>query len=383
MGVCGGKAAKNNASRELRFNGGIQYSLLEANDLEPQPSVNSDSLDIVQFAAPIFVAAEGEDFKVELMRLGSLSGRVSCYFQTEASSGKAGSRYVHTEGEVIFEDGQLQQSIDIEILDSPTWAATLEFKILLSSPMGCTLGKYLKVCRVKVLDGDSFPTSAYAEVAALGSGALETVSGPPLFVEFCKLMLRIPGNTWRFGLTLLFDQLKNAYVWFMLVSSVYMVNVIFGDQDPERLFIPGDAEGTAQVLGLMYIVLPLILHIWKEAKTKMDITGRCSFFLQTSMMRKYMNYSSESRAEVTQPEVQKLVDKSAVQLGESLNDVSSLLETLGKLIMLNSFAISSDPGMLWAVVTMPVVMGLWVLLREFWLRKPEEDDAYVKEVPLP
>ena len=381
MGVCGAKSARRQQSREIRFPDGFQYSPLDSNEFESRPQSGTDTLDIVQFAAPIFVAEEGKDFSIKLMRLGSLFGRASCYFQTQASSGKAGSRYVHTEGEVVFEDGQFQQTIDIEILDSPTWAATLEFKVVLSTPQGCTLGRYLKVCRVKVLDGDSFPTSAYAEVAAQGAEAIEQVSGALLFAEFCKLMLRISGNSWRFAVTLLFDQLKNAYVWFMLVSSVYMVNVIFGDKDQsQELFIRDDAEGTAQVLGLMYIGLPLILHLWKEAKTKMDISGRCSFFLQTSLMRKYMNYSDDSRAQVSQSEVQKLVDQVAVQLGGSLDDVSTLLETLGKLIVLNSFAVSSDPGMLWAVIAMPVVMSLWVLLREVWLRKPEQDDAYKKDV---
>ena len=57
-----------------------------------------------------------------------------------------------------------------------------------------------------------------------------------------------------------------------------------------------------------------------------------------------------------------------------------MLETLGRLIMLNSFAISSDPGMLWAVLTMPVVMLFWVLLRHRWLTKPEKDLPYKKRV---
>ena len=379
MGVCGGKTAKRQESRELRFTDGFHYSPLDSNDFDSQLSSSAESLDILQFAAPIFVAEEGEAFSVKVMRLGSLAGRVSCYFQTEASSAKAGMRFVHAEGEVVFEDGQFQQSVDIEILDSPTWSATLEFKVVLTAPMGCSLGKYLKVCRVKVLDRDSFPSSSYAETAALGPEAIEAINPAPLFLEFCQLMLRVPGNGWRFAVILLFDQFKNAYVWFMLVSSVYMVNVIFGDHSDE-LFIPQNPEKTAQLLGLMYIGLPLILHMWREAKTRMDIEGRCSFFLQTSLMRKYMNFSDDSRAAVTQHEVQKIVNKDAVELASSLNDVSSLLETLGKLVMLNYFAVSSDPGMLWAVITMPVVMTFWVLLRQVWLRKPEKDDAYKKEV---
>ena len=380
MGVCSGKSAKRQQSRELRFHDGFQYSPLESNDFGPL-SADKDTLDIVQFAAPIFVAEEGEGFSVKVMRLGSLAGTVSCFFQTESGSGKAGKRFVHTEGEVVFADGQFEQSIDIEILDSPTWSATLEFKMVLSNPNGCALGKYLKVCRIKVLDGNPFPNEDYAEPLKAGPEAIEDINPLPLFVDFCRLMLKIPGNSTRFAVTLLCDQLKNAYVWFQLKASVYMVNVIFGGADAaDQLFIRGDAVTTAKLLGLLYIGLPLLLHLYKEAKTRMDIAGRCGYNLQTSLMRKYMNFSDDSRAAVSLNEVQKIVTAKALDVSKSLDNVSSMLETLGRLIMLNYFALSSDPGMLWAVITMPVVMTIWVLLRQRWLQKPEEDGPYKRAV---
>ena len=401
MGACGGKpAAKQQESRELRFHDGVHYSPLESNvhrgflnshlgsndfdsplDFETQLSVDEDTLDIVQFSAPIFVAEEGEGFSVKLMRLGSLAGTVSCYFQTEAGSGKPGVRYVHAEGEVVFGDGQFEESIDIQIIDSPDWSATLEFKVVLSNARGCSLGKYLKVCRVKVLDSDPFPNSDYAEPVKAGLDAIKEIHPLPLFVDFCRLMLQIPGNSRRFAVILLCDQLKNAYLWFQLRASVYTVNVIFGGEDAaDQLIIPGDAVTTAKLLGLMYIGLPLLLHLYKEAKTRMDIAGHCNFYLQTSLMRKYMNFNDDSRAAVSLDAVQKVVIEQALDVSNSLDNVSSMLETLGRLIMLNSFAISSDPGMLWAVLTMPVVMLFWVLLRHRWLTKPEKDLPYKKRV---
>ena len=399
MGACGGKpAAKQQESRELRFHDGLHYSPLESNvhrgflslgsneldspfDFESQLSVDEDAQDIVQFSAPIFVAEEGETFSVKLMRLGSLAGTVSCYFQTEAGSGKPGVRYVHTEGEVVFGDGQFEESIDIQIIDSPDWSATLEFKVVLSNARGCSLGKYLKVCRVKVLDSDPFPNSDYAEPVKAGLDAIKEINPVPLFVDFCRLMLKIPGNSRRFAVILLCDQLKNAYLWFQLKASVYTVNVIFGGEDAaDQLIIPGDAVTTAKLLGLMYIGLPLLLHLYKEAKTRMDIAGHCNFYLQTSLMRKYMNFNDDSRAAVSLDAVQKVVTEQALDVSNSLDNVSSMLETLGRLVMLNYFAVSSDPGMLWAVVTMPVIMTFWVLLRHRWLTKPEKDRPYKKRV---
>ena len=387
MGVCGGKSAYRRQSCDSRELGdGFQYSRItpaddDDDDDDAAKFAFDDHLDIIQFAAPIFVAKEGSEFSVKLMRLGSLAGRVKCAFRTEDCSGKAGQRYVHTHGEVTFEPGQYEQSVYVKILDTPGWMATLEFKVVLEGPVDCQLGKYLRVCRVKVLDTDYFPSSAYASALEKGEEGIMKLNPILLYAEFLKLLLSVPGMSWRLAVTLLFDQLKNLYVWFMLVSSVYMVNVIFS-KDPvnQELLVPGDPEMTAQIIGLIYVLAPLVLHCWKEAKLLMDIRGSCALFLQTSIMRRYMNYSDHSRAEVSQHEVQKVVIDTASELAESIDDISSLCETFGKLIMLNSFAVSSDPGMAWAAFTMPAIMALWAVLREVVFHKPEEEDESEKLV---
>lgn len=66
-------------------------------------------------------------------------------------------------------------------------------------------------------------------------------------------------------------------------SSVYMVNVVFGDGTGEELLITNDPEATAQIIGLLYVLLPLILHVWKVIKVQLDLTGRSNVYLQTSV----------------------------------------------------------------------------------------------------
>eukprot|EP00435_Cladocopium_sp_Y103_P041628 s1840_g11.t1 len=261
--------------------------------------------DILQFTSAIFVADEAEAFTVSVMRLGQLEG--------EEGSGKAGSRYEHVEGDLIFPSGEFEQSIRIPIIESPLWSATMEFKVVLEHPIGCQLGKYLKICRVKVIDRDSFPSSFYAQEI---EEDVESINQTGLFIEYVKLVLEQPGNTWRFLITVIFDQLKNLYVWFTLKASVYMVNVVFGHKEDaeDELLIRDDPAKTAQVLGLMYVFLPLLLHIWKVTKMKLDLNGRCKLYLQSSVMRKYMNFSEESRLEVTQPEVVSFVMQKSEQL---------------------------------------------------------------------
>lgn len=361
MGVCSGKAAQSK-SREVKpkeLKHGYLYAPLHDGSFDEENA----NLDILQFTSAIFVADEAEEFIVSVMRLGQLEGEVRCHYRTEEGSGKAGNRYEHVEGDLIFPSGEFERSIRIPIIESPLWSATMEFKVLLEHPIGCQLGKYLKICRVKVIDRDSFPSSFYAQEI---EEDVESINQTGLFIEYVKLILEQPGNTWRFLITVIFDQLKNIYVWFTLKASVYMVNVVFGHSadSEDELLIPEDPAKTAQVLGLMYVLLPLLLHIWKVTKMKLDLNGRCKLYLQSSVMRKYMNFSEESRLEVTQPEVVSFVMQKSEQLAGSISEVSSLLETLGKLVMLNYFAVSSNPAMTWAVITMPAVMILWSLLRD-------------------
>ena len=55
-------------------------------------------------------------------------------------SGKAGCRYEHVEGDLVFEKGVFERTIDIRILENALWTATLEFKVLLEEPIRCHLG---------------------------------------------------------------------------------------------------------------------------------------------------------------------------------------------------------------------------------------------------
>ena len=40
-----------------------------------------------------------------------------------------------------------------------------------------------------------------------------------------------------------------------------------------------------QVIGLLYVLFPLLLHIWKVVKVQLDLNGRSKVYLQTSATR--------------------------------------------------------------------------------------------------
>lgn len=66
---------------------------------------------------------------------------LNVFFLPKEGSGKAGCRYEHVEGDLVFEKGVFEKTIDITILENALWSATLEFKVLLEEPMRCHLGK--------------------------------------------------------------------------------------------------------------------------------------------------------------------------------------------------------------------------------------------------
>lgn len=104
---------------------------------------------ILQFTCGIYFVEEAEGkIDIDIMRLGEQSGRAFCKWTTEDGSGHADDRYEAVEGELEFRDGEHKKTISVNIIDSDQWAATLEFKVVLSEPEGCTLGAYLHTCRV-------------------------------------------------------------------------------------------------------------------------------------------------------------------------------------------------------------------------------------------
>ena len=62
---------------------------------------------------------------------------VVCRRHAQEGSGKAGCRYEHVEGDLVFEKGVFEKTIDITILENALWSATLEFKVILEEPIRC------------------------------------------------------------------------------------------------------------------------------------------------------------------------------------------------------------------------------------------------------
>lgn len=246
--------------------------------------------DIVQFSTAIYYVEEDEGvLPVDIMRLGSMQGIVKVQYSTEDGSARAGKQYKAQKGEVIFEDQEFRRSIEIETIASPYWAPTLEFKLHLSEPKNCTLGTYLHSCRVKVIDGDTFPSSRYQDLLSQGEKGVRQIRSVGLFWQFWKLcFFQVPGIAWRTLLTMLLDQIRNGYRFFVLLLNIYLVDVLFNTKDPkteEQLLTPSRSD-TAMIVGAALVVPMVFVHLAEFIKVRMDLTGHLRLFLQSSLFRK-------------------------------------------------------------------------------------------------
>lgn len=333
-------------------------------------------LDIVQFSTQIYFVEEDEGvLTVDVIRLGRLKGPVSVTYRTEDGSAKAGQRYEAARGTLEFQDGEFNKTFQVRINQTDYWSATLEFKMVLEDPVNCNLGQYLFLARAKVIDNEMFPSDKYSADLKQGAEGIENISGFGLLFEYFKLNLNVKGIGWRSCLTLLMDQLKNGYLYLTLSLGIYMVDVLFireeGEKGEDRfpyvktlVWMFGLPEGEdAWIVGAMYIAPMAVLHIWDFYKVKLDVSGMSRNYLQTSLFRKYLNYSEQSRASVKEAVIHAALVNDTGDLAQSFTAALEILQLLGKLAVLTIFTLRENPDTWWAVVAMPSLLFIFAFCR--------------------
>jgi len=86
-------------------------------------------------------------------------------------------------------------------------------------------------------------------------------------------------------------------------------------------------------------------------------------FLQTSLFRKYLNYSERSRQDVQASEMYVGITKDASDLAEGYTAAVELLQKVGKLIVLISFVFLENPRALFPAILMPLSMIAFAVYR--------------------
>eukprot|EP00929_Paragymnodinium_shiwhaense_P067995 TRINITY_DN34179_c0_g1_i1.p1 TRINITY_DN34179_c0_g1~~TRINITY_DN34179_c0_g1_i1.p1 ORF type:complete len:889 (-),score=196.30 TRINITY_DN34179_c0_g1_i1:98-2764(-) len=323
----------------------------------------SDNMDIVQFTTTTYFAEEDESsLGIDIMRIGSLEGSLKVSYETISASAHGGQNFRAEEGIVTFEEGEHAKEIRIEILDPGIWSTTLEFLVRLRAVENCHLGLHLHCCRVKIIDKDMFPSNKYR--ALLTKGLAKEVNPNMLFLEFAKLVFVSGGCAYSTALTLVMDQLSNAYTLLTIWINMYLVNSVLNVRsDPLDLLLPSRQE-TLILVCFMLVAPNIFLTIWQKKKLQLDVPGKASLFMRTNLSRRFLNYTEESRGKVSASAMQSSVYSDAEELGAGYAAALNLVTQIGKQVMNLAYIACQNPDAIPLMILMPCVMISWMFVRE-------------------
>jgi len=102
------------------------------------------------------VESDGE-VNIKVVRVGGSSGTVSVHYKTEDGQGSnkaiAGFDYIAKEGDLVFNTGEVEKYIHIEIIDDEEFEKDEVFYVKISKPEECQIG-HLVCCKVIIKNDD-------------------------------------------------------------------------------------------------------------------------------------------------------------------------------------------------------------------------------------
>eukprot|EP00971_Amphidinium_carterae_P018091 356781-Amphidinium_carterae.1 len=143
-----------------------------------------------------------------------------------------------------------------------------------------------------------------------------------------------------------------------------MVDVVFNDEVSEdELLVMSTKKSEAYLIAFLLVSTMLLLHVWEKAKCCLDIRGRSTLFLRSNLIRKFMNYTEESRLTVDTARVQVAMLEDVDEMAGGFQAVLDLVRAFGKIAVLAGFTLYANPKGWWVAVLMPGFMMLWVTVR--------------------
>jgi len=77
-----------------------------------------------------------ETLSIQLKRMNGSNGLIGCYYRTEDDTAMAGLDYEASEGNVVFETGQMASTIELQIKSRGRYDAKSTFRVILTAPTG-------------------------------------------------------------------------------------------------------------------------------------------------------------------------------------------------------------------------------------------------------
>eukprot|EP00931_Biecheleriopsis_adriatica_P053450 TRINITY_DN31275_c1_g1_i2.p1 TRINITY_DN31275_c1_g1~~TRINITY_DN31275_c1_g1_i2.p1 ORF type:complete len:870 (-),score=129.43 TRINITY_DN31275_c1_g1_i2:68-2677(-) len=303
-----------------------------------QREVHQDcSSSFVQFGSAVYFCAEREGRAViDVIRIGPKDTACTVEFVTEDGSAKAGVKYRATRGVLHFQPGEDRQAFEVEVFNNHRWDATLEFKIHLVNNEGIELGRYLYHCRVRIIDGQMFPSNRYRK--QIQDRKLDEIPRLKLLWEYLKMNLRYKEFFWNSILHILYGQILNAIEIGFLVLNLVLVDVLAFVQDDET---NGPSKMmTVYVMGGSFVALTVFRQFLKRAQLKVRADGHCRLLLQANIIRKFINYEEDVRLSVREADIINTINGDCVRLvNDGLIVQFQLIEQTTLLIVVSCFQI--------------------------------------------
>eukprot|EP00931_Biecheleriopsis_adriatica_P073707 TRINITY_DN47940_c0_g1_i1.p1 TRINITY_DN47940_c0_g1~~TRINITY_DN47940_c0_g1_i1.p1 ORF type:complete len:956 (-),score=186.84 TRINITY_DN47940_c0_g1_i1:93-2960(-) len=356
---------------------GQAMNLLKRNykrDRKAYGNIPVDEPPVVQFEATQFFASEDKPYaELGVLRIGNISKESCVNFQTRDASAIQGVKYIAKEGRIKFEAGERRKVIQIETINDDAWDATLEFKVALISDglVNARRSEFLKQCRVKILDNDTFPTNRYQE-ACLSKKASRQVSSWWLLKEYFMMNLR--NATVRKGIikSVLADQMSNIYFVMELFLNLYLIDFVLCETCNAD-----DAPRALVIIVLLKIIPYCAVHQCDYSQLFWKVGGTSRMTLQANLLRKFLNYDDDARAEVADTKLVMAIMNDVIELaGKGFGSVKPLITNFTRLILVilyqlivpqilgkRVFTASDIAVMMAPVPVFSILMGICLRLR--------------------
>jgi len=336
---------------------------VEAAEIDEQ----QESPTILQFSASIFYCQEHEGvMNVEVVRLGGRSGTCSVEFTTSDFSALAGQKYQATSGVLTFGPNELTKNIEVKLLASNQWDATLEFLVNLSNAQNSSLGRYLYQCRVRIIDDDSFPTNRFS--ALCKKCKFQEIPKVPLLVEYFRMNYQRKDVRRCINVHMFVDQMDNLVKILFYVVQLYLVDYVLVDRE---------ASETTQTIrlatvGALLLLPHIALFFFDKLRTEQRLHGKCREILQINLLRKFLNYDATVRESLKESDVILTVTHDCPDLVEKgMFSVLGLVKEITLLVMLFLYqvvACSQEEDELGSLYTAAVPALAFPICLLVWLR---------------
>lgn len=354
---------------------------------------------VVQFSSSIYYAEEGVDevMALDVMRIGNQNMTSEVCYETEDDSAMEGRSYRSTSGKLVFRPGVSVQSIEIPIINNDLWDTTLEFKCRLKEDGSkhAILGQYLHLARVKIIDNNFFPTDNFKDLDTPRKIA-ECPKWSLLFGYF-SLVANIPG-VWRGTIKyVLADIGHNTWDFLFLFLNVYILDYIVDTTSPtSALLLIHERHLSLIACASMFVVSLAWFHALDYARINFPIKGPGRNFIQSALLRKFLNYERVVREHLHAADVTMGIQRDAADLiALGYFNLLAMIKAVTKLGFMLTFKLSApllfgakyDWHTFALLFSIPFTLSIFVYCRQevtakALLRRNQAHNDFTNEISL-